>query len=91
MPDWKIFGFARHHVRKKVRSWLAAPLTGASIASLVLAVIILPYWWLAVRWSETILSSPSVQFTFTTTSFLLTLIVIDSVFIIRYYQIYHRI
>ena len=91
MPDWKIFGFAGHHLKKTIRSWLGDPLLGALAASCILAIIILPYWWLAVLWSETVISSPSVQFTFVTTSFLLTLIVIDSVFIIRYYQIFHRI
>lgn len=90
MPDSYNPSSDWYMVRSRIGAWLSVPLIGASVASLLLAVITLPYWWLAAQWSEEILPDLPVRFTFVTTSFLLVLIVIDSVFIIRYYQIKRR-
>lgn len=65
-------------------------MVGALLVSVVLAVIMLPYWWLAVQWSGTILKSPETQLMFTATTFLLVLIIADSVFLIRYYQLVRK-
>ena len=83
-------GFNWNNARKTLDHWLSIPLIGASVVSILLAAIILPYWWLAVQWAGTVMPTPSVYFTFTTTTFLLALIVIDSVFIARYYQILYQ-
>lgn len=80
------FFLNQNHI-KSIQNWFKTPLTGACIIVVILAVILIPYWWLAVKWSETTMPSPSVHFTFTTTTFLLVLIVIDCAFLIRYYQI----
>lgn len=90
MAEAGIPGFEWAIARKNLVSWLSIPLVGASVASVLLSIIILPYWWLAVQWSGEIMPNSSVHFTFVTTTFLLALIVIDSVFIIRYYQILRR-
>lgn len=63
------------------------PTTGAFLISLLFALILFPYWWLADQWSSTVISDPSTHFTFTSTTFLLILAIIDSAFLIRYYQI----
>ncbi|MFH0968390.1 MAG: hypothetical protein V1862_11975, partial [Methanobacteriota archaeon] len=70
--------------------WAKNPISGAALLALLLTFIVVPYWWLAVQWSYQIIHLPSVQFTFATTTFLLALIVIDSLFIIRYYQIVRK-
>lgn len=70
--------------------WAKEPMSGAALLALLLTFIVVPYWWLAVQWSYQIIPLPSLQFTFATTTFLLTLIVIDSLFIIRYYQIVRK-
>jgi hypothetical protein len=63
------------------------PLYGALLISILFALILLPYWWLAVQWSATLIQDSPTQFTFTSTTFLLVLAIIDSAFLIRYYQI----
>ncbi|MEI6839914.1 MAG: HAMP domain-containing sensor histidine kinase [Methanomicrobiales archaeon] len=73
-----------------IRKWSGQPLPGALFVSFLLAVIMLPYWWLAVRWSGDILVSPDARFTFTATTFLLVLIIADSVFLVRYYQLVRK-
>jgi len=70
--------------------WMKRPVIRAGSLSALLAIIIIPYWWLAVQWSFQVISDPATRFTFTTTTFLLALIVIDSLFIIRYYQIIRK-
>jgi signal transduction histidine kinase len=73
-----------------IRQWAARPPVGALLAAVILAMILLPYWWLAVSWSGHALSSPDLQFTFAVTSFLLVLIVADSAFLVRYYQLVRK-
>lgn len=64
----------------------ANPLTGAFLTSVLFAIILFPYWWLADQWSATVIPDPSTHFTFSSTTFLLILALIDSAFLIRYYQ-----
>ncbi|HOJ95498.1 MAG TPA: PAS domain S-box protein [Methanospirillum sp.] len=63
------------------------PLIGAFLISVLFALILFPYWWLADQWSATVIPDPSTHFTFSSTTFLLILALIDSAFLIRYYQI----
>jgi len=70
---------------------LKNPLYQSFFITLFLAIIFLPYWWFTVLWSYTILTSPEVIFTFITTTFLLVLIILDSIFLIRYYQLKDKI
>ncbi len=63
------------------------PLIGALLIAALFALILVPYWWLADRWAATILPDHPTHFTFTSTTFLLILAIIDSAFLIRYYQI----
>ena len=72
------------------RQWAGQPLNGALLAAVLLAAILLPYWWLVIEWSGRALSSADLQFTFTVTSFLIVLIIADSAFLVRYYQLVHR-
>ena len=67
--------------------WENNPLYGALFISILFALILIPYWWLAVQWSATLIQDSPTQFTFTSTTFLLVLAIIDSAFLIRYYQI----
>ena len=76
---------------RNLRFFLRKPLSGAFLLAFIMSIILIPYWWLAVKWSESIFSSPSVQFAFTVTTFLLVLIIIDIFFILRYYQIVKNI
>lgn len=64
----------------------ANPLTGAFLISVLFALILFPYWWLADHWSATVIPDPSTHVTFSSTTFLLILALIDSAFLIRYYQ-----
>jgi PAS domain S-box-containing protein len=66
---------------------MKSPVGRAFLLAAFLAVILLPYWWLAAQWSGLYFSDPGARFTFITTSFLLVLIIADSAFLIRYYQI----
>jgi len=66
---------------------LEEPIYGSSIITIVLAIICIPYWWLTIKWSYTILFSPDAIFAFFTTTFLLLLVILDSIFLIRYYQL----
>jgi len=66
------------------------PVPGALLFAVVLAAILVPYWWLAVQWSDLAFADPGLRFTFITTTFLLVLIIADSVFLIRYYQIVRK-
>jgi signal transduction histidine kinase len=67
--------------------WFKKPSARALFTAVLLAAILLPYWWLAVQWSRQVLSTVGEQFTFATTTYLFVLIVADSAFLIRYYQI----
>jgi signal transduction histidine kinase len=72
---------------KKYLKWLGTPVWRAFCLALFLSVILVPYWWLIVQWSSLYFADPGLRFTFTTTTFLLVLIIADSTFLIRYYQI----
>ena len=63
------------------------PVWSAFLLAILFAAILLPYWWLAVQWSSQYFFDPGVRFTFITTTFLLVLIITDSVFLVRYFQI----
>jgi signal transduction histidine kinase len=76
--------FARY---KKYCPWSIGPVWRAFFLALFLAVILVPYWWLIVQWSSLFFADPPFRFTFITTTFLLVLIIVDSAFLIRYYQI----
>ncbi len=81
-----------HYVHmQSIRKWLVLPLPGAFFISLLLAVVLWPYWWLAVQWSDGVIASPDARFTFSTTTFLMLLIILDSAFMIRYYQLVRRL
>jgi PAS domain S-box-containing protein len=69
------------------RALMNSPAWRAFLLAAFLAVILIPYWWLATQWSGLYFSDPGVRFTFVTTTFLLVLIIADSAFLIRYYQI----
>ncbi len=73
-----------------VQKWSEGPAARALFAAVLLAAIMLPYWWLAVQWSGQVLQSPDVQFTFSATTFLLVLIIADSAFLVRYYQLVRK-
>ena len=75
---------ARH---KKYWQWMREPVWSAFLLAVFLAGILLSYWWLAVQWSDTYFTDTGLRFTFITITFLLVLIIADSAFIIRYYQI----
>lgn len=75
----------------KFNKIIEEPLYQSFLITLILAILFLPYWWLSVSWSYTILTSPDVIFAFTTTTFLLVLIILDSIFLIRYYQLKDKI
>lgn len=80
-----------HHTRVPAfMKWSGLPLVGALFVALLLAVIMLPYWWLAVQWSGDILTSPDSRLTFTATTFLVVLIIADSAFLVRYYQLVRK-
>jgi signal transduction histidine kinase len=70
-----------------VRHWSGRPAARALFVAVLLAAILLPYWYLAVQWSEGVLASPEVQFTFAATTFLFVLIIADNAFLVRYYQL----
>jgi PAS domain S-box-containing protein len=72
------------------RPWVNSPVRGAFLLAAFLAVILVPYWWLAVQWSARYFTDSGVRFTFITTSFLLVLIIADSTFLVRYYQIVRK-
>jgi PAS domain S-box-containing protein len=78
---------ARH---TKYWQWMKEPAWSAFLLAVFLAVILLPYWWLAVQWSDMYFTDTGLRFTFTTSTFLLVLIIADSAFIIRYYQILRK-
>ena len=69
------------------RPWVNSPVWWAFFPAAFMAVILLPYWWLAMQWSALYFTDPGVRFTFITTSFLVVLIIADSTFLVRYYQI----
>jgi signal transduction histidine kinase len=71
----------------EVRHWFRQPPAQALFAAVLLAAILLPYWWLAVQWSRHLLLLPDEQFTFAATTYLCVLIVADSAFLVRYYQL----
>jgi signal transduction histidine kinase len=75
---------------KKFFSLLWGPVWSAFLVAVVLAAIIFPYWWLVVQWSSLYFIGPGLRFTFITTTFLLILIIVDSIFLIRYYQIVRK-
>jgi len=70
--------------------WPGKPPARALVVAVALGAILLPYWWLAVQWSGEVVTAPGVQFTFTVTTFLIVLIIADSAFLIRYYQLVRR-
>lgn len=72
------------------RHWSGEPPARAFLTALLLAAIMFPYWWLAVEWAKRTLPDPSVSFTFSATTFLLLLILADSMFLIRYYQLIRK-
>jgi PAS domain S-box-containing protein len=67
--------------------WRQDPVTGAFFIALLLALILFPYWWLADRWFRTIIFDDATRFTFSSTTFLLILAIVDCAFLVRYYQI----
>ncbi len=75
---------------KKYWQWMREPVWSALLLAVFLAVILLPYWWLAVQWSGTYFADTGLRFTFITSTFLFVLIIADSAFIIRYYQILRK-
>ncbi|WP_052418650.1 sensor histidine kinase [Methanolacinia paynteri] len=72
--------------KKKIFYYLSFPPVKAIIITIILLAIMLPYWMLAVEWAKTVLMSPDQQFAFTTTTFLLVLVIADSAFLVSYYQ-----
>ncbi len=70
-----------------LRGWAEKPTAGALAVTLLLAAILFPYWWLAVQWAGSVLTDPETRFAFTTTTFLLVLVIADSAFLVRYYQL----
>lgn len=70
--------------------WTEGPVRRALFLAVVLAVVLIPYWWLVAQWSSAYFSDPGLRFTFVTTTFLMVLIIADSTFLIRYYQIIRR-
>lgn len=73
-----------------MRRWAGEPMPGALVTTLLLAAIMFPYWWLAVQWAGSVLLDPETHFAFSTTTFLLVLIIADSTFLIRYYQLVRK-
>ncbi len=71
----------------EVQPWFRQPPAQALFSAVLLAAILLPYWWLAVQWSRHVLLSPDEQVTFAATTFLCVLIIAVSAFLIRYYQL----
>jgi signal transduction histidine kinase len=74
----------------EIRHRTAGPCARALLAATLLAAIMLPYWWLAVEWAARVIPDPDTRFTFVTTTFLLLLIIADSTFLIRYYQLVQK-
>jgi len=70
--------------------WIRGPVRSAFLFAVILTVIILTYWWLLVQWSSVYFIDPGIRFTFITITFLLVLIIADSAFLIRYYQLLRR-
>jgi PAS domain S-box-containing protein len=70
--------------------WMKEPVRSAFLFAVLLAAVILPYWWLVVQWSAAYFTDRGIDFTFITTTFLLVLIIADSAFLIRYYQIVRK-
>jgi PAS domain S-box-containing protein len=70
--------------------WMKDPVRSAFLFAVLLAAVIVPYWWLVVQWSAMYFTDPELRFTFITTTFLLVLIIADSVFLVRYYQVVRR-
>jgi len=66
------------------------PVWSAFLLAVLFAAILIPYWWLAVQWSYQFFSDTGLRFTFITTTFLLVLIISDSVFLVRYFQIVRK-
>jgi signal transduction histidine kinase len=79
--------FVRH---KKYWQWMRDPVWSAFLLAVFFAAILFPYWWLAVQWSYQFFADTGVRFTFIATTFLLVLILADSVFLVRYYQIVRK-
>jgi signal transduction histidine kinase len=69
------------------RKLTGEPAARALFITLLLAALMLPYWWLAVQWAGSVLVDPETYFTFSTTTFLIVLIIADSTFLVRYYQL----
>jgi PAS domain S-box-containing protein len=76
--------------RTATRPWVNSPVWSAFLPAAFLAVILIPYWWLAIQWFARYFTDPGVRFTFVTTSFLFVLIIADSTFLVRYYQIVRK-
>jgi K+-sensing histidine kinase KdpD len=72
--------------KQKVFYYISFPPVRAIIITIILLAVMLPYWMLAVDWARTVLISPDQQFAFTTTTFLLVLIIADITFLVSYYQ-----
>jgi PAS domain S-box-containing protein len=70
--------------------WMRNPVRNAFLFAVLIAAIIVSYWWLAVQWSVMYFSDPGLRFTFITITFLLVLIIADSIFLVRYYQVVRR-
>jgi len=66
---------------------MMGPVWSAFLIAVLFAAILLPYWWLAVQWSYHFFIDSDLRFTFITTTFLLVLIIADSIFLVRYFQI----
>ncbi|MCX6690979.1 MAG: PAS domain S-box protein, partial [Methanoregula sp.] len=76
--------------QKKYLQWMGGPVRSAFLFAVVLAIVLVPYWWLVVQWSSVFFADSDLRFTFITTTFLLVLIIADSTFLIRYYQIVRK-
>lgn len=73
-------------LKSGISGCLLNPPVKALILTIILLAIMLPYWWLAVDWARSVLPSPDQHFTFMTTTFLLVLVIADSIFLAVYYQ-----
>lgn len=72
------------------KRWIENPVHSAFLTSVLFSAILVPYWWLAYKWSISFFSDPATRFTFISTSCILILAIIDGAFLIRYYQIVQK-
>ncbi|PWR76255.1 PAS domain S-box protein [Methanospirillum stamsii] len=77
-------------MKERWNTWRKEPVSGAFLISILFALILFPYWWLLDQWSRTFFIDHVTQFTFTSTTFIVVLAIIDSTFLIRYYQILQK-